>query len=90
MISAHKLLVFYKIMEANVIEASNTVKLSSDQVIDPNLSQLYPSPDLIEADIGIFRELFDMSFLSCSFTYVCYFFCPNCPTRYSPFALYIT
>ena len=54
-----------------------TVKLSSDQVIDPNLSQLYPSPDLIEADIGIFRELFDMSFLSCSFTYVCYFFCPQ-------------
>ena len=32
MISAHKLLVFYKIMEANVIEASNTVKLSSDKV----------------------------------------------------------
>ena len=51
-----------------------TVNLSSDQVIDPNLSQLYPSPDLTDVNVGIFRELFNMSFLSCSSSNVYYFF----------------
>ena len=51
-----------------------TVKLSSDQVIDPNLSQLYPSPDLTDVNVGLFRDLFNMSFLSCSSSNVYFFF----------------